>query len=63
MATQYGTTRTYGHDSTEATLTSQQVQCKKCNVKAVPRGISSVRDMVAGKHCPNCGHVHGRDNH
>lgn len=61
MANQIGKTRRYGNVD-EAT-SSARVQCAKCKVYAVPRGISSSKRTAKGeKHCPNCGHVHGRKN-
>ncbi len=65
MATQIGVTRVYTERS-EAT-DPKLVECVKCRVKAVPRGITSTTKgaaVAAGEgHCPNCGHIHGRDNH
>jgi transposase len=62
MASQIGTTREYTHVD-EATSPKLKT-CPLCKVKAVPRGITSTRESATGeKHCPNCGHVHGRDNH
>jgi ribosomal protein S27AE len=36
--------------------------CPQCKVLVVPRGINSTRVTAEGqKHCPNCGHVFGRN--
>lgn len=65
MASQIGVTREY--TSVDESERSNLTTCPLCKVKAVPRGISSTRkdDLGVGaeKHCPNCGHVHGRANH
>jgi hypothetical protein len=63
MSTQIGKTRIYRDvdEATSALLTT----CPNCQVKAVPRGAVDVSPQatVAGgiKHCPNCGHVYGRN--
>lgn len=57
---QIGDTREYTSvdEGTSTLLTT----CPKCQVKAVPRGINSTRPGADGeKHCPNCGHIYGRD--
>ncbi len=61
MASQIGTTRVYT-DPSEAG-SSRKVTCGKCGVMVVPKGISDTRNTAQGTHCPNCGHVFGRDNH
>lgn len=72
MATQIGTTRNY---SSKDELTSPDLRtCPQCQVVAVPRGLNSTRKLgvvnpatngrVNGAlaiHCPNCGHVYGRN--
>jgi len=62
MASQWGTERIY---TTVAEKDSPEKEmCPKCKVIAVPRGINTTRYGVPGeKHCPNCGHIYGRDNH
>lgn len=64
MASQIGVTRVYS--SLDEKTDSRKIQCPKCKVLAVPRGISESGKNDLGsieKHCPNCGHVHGRKNH
>jgi transposase len=64
MASQIGDERYYTSVESENDSAANMVTCVKCKVKAVPRGITSTRTSAEGeKHCPNCGHVHGRDNH
>lgn len=59
---QIGDTRVY--TSVDEKDSPKKEQCPKCSVYAVPRGINSTRpDATGEKHCPNCGHVYGRDNH
>lgn len=44
-------------DHTELT-DGRAVTCSLCKFEVVPKGLSSTRYAdVAGKHCPNCGHV------
>jgi ribosomal protein S27AE len=58
--TQIGDTRVY--TNVDEANSSKKQQCPKCKVFVVPRGISSTRPTAAGeKHCPNCGHIFGRD--
>jgi uncharacterized Zn finger protein len=64
MASQVDKTRVY--TSLDEADSPEKIQCPLCKVYAVPRGISSTRkNDIDGqeKHCPNCGHVHGRKNH
>lgn len=64
MASQIGVTRVYS-DPNEVT-DIHKVRCPLCKVEAVPRGISESGTHELGNietHCPNCGHVHGRENH
>ena len=64
MATQIGKERIY--TSVDEKDRRDKVQCAICKVIAVPRGITSTRKDDIGaqeKHCPNCGHIHGRKNH
>lgn len=64
MASQIGTTRVYTSKEAELDTAATRVRCVKCQVTAVPRGITSSRSSAVGeKHCPNCGHIHGRKNH
>lgn len=64
MPSQIDKTRVYTSlDEKDSPL---KIKCKLCQVYAVPRGITSTRKNDLGsqeKHCPNCGHVHGRKNH
>lgn len=58
---QFQKAKVYG---AEEVGSANAVECTKCHVIAVPRGIASSRKDAAGeKHCPNCGHIHGRANH
>jgi ribosomal protein S27E len=59
MASQYGVTREYSN--TDESESPELVQCPKCNVKTVPKGIAG--KQATEKHCMNCGHVIGRTNH
>ena len=64
MASQIGETRVYS--SLEEKTDVKKIQCPICKVYAVPRGIVDSGTNALGateKHCPNCGHVHGRKNH
>lgn len=61
--TQYNELRKY--TDLEEGVSRQAVQCPACHVCAVPRGISSTMhkgDVEGELHCPNCGHVYGRDS-
>lgn len=59
--TQTGVIRKYT-DPSEVTSPSLK-DCPNCQVKAVPRGITSTHVGATGtKHCPNCGHVYGRNS-
>lgn len=59
---QIGKTRVY--TNVDEKNSPAKVQCAKCQVYAVPRGISSSKPTASGeKHCPNCGHIHGRKDH
>lgn len=56
---QIGDTRIY--TSVDEKTSPSKTECPKCQVYAVPRGITSSRTTAAGeKHCPNCGHIYGR---
>jgi transcription elongation factor Elf1 len=64
MGNQIDATREY--TSVDESESPQLRNCPNCRVNAVPRGISSSHKagVVEGEvHCPNCGHVYGRDNH
>lgn len=62
MASQIGDTREYTH--VDEGSSPKLKLCPKCQVNAVPRGINDTRESASGeKHCPNCGHIYGRDNH
>lgn len=64
MGSQIDTKRYYTSVESEADANAKAVKCTNCKVIAVPRGINSTRTAAEGeKHCPNCGHVHGRANH
>ena len=58
---QWGKLRKY--TSLEEGVTKDAVQCPQCKVLAVSRRITDTRYKVGGEHhCPNCGHIHGRDS-
>jgi hypothetical protein len=62
MPSQIGKTRIYSN--VDEKTSPELVTCQKCHVKAVPRGITSTKATASGeKHCPNCGHIHGRADH
>jgi uncharacterized protein YjdB len=57
---QIGDTRVY--TSVDEKTSTKLVQCPQCKVNVVPKGINSTRPGAEGeKHCPNCGHVIGRN--
>jgi hypothetical protein len=57
---QIGDTRVY--TNIDEKTSPKLVQCPQCMVKVVPKGINSSRPDAAGeKHCPNCGHIFGRN--
>lgn len=59
---QYKKPRVFGAEEVGST---SAVECANCHVVAVPRGIVSARkgkDATGESHCPNCGHVHGRNS-
>jgi transposase len=61
MANQIGVVRTYSSAKDEATSPALK-NCPLCRVTAVPRGIITTKKRRPGAvHCPNCGHVYGRD--
>lgn len=61
MATQIGTSRIFT-DKVEIGSANAK-NCPNCKVSAVPRGTISTRKANTGTiHCPNCGHVYGRNS-
>lgn len=61
---QYKTERVFGADEGTHIDADKKVECLNCHVIAVPRGLTSSRKASpsAPGHCPNCGHVHGRNS-
>lgn len=58
---QIGLTRKY--TTTTETTDNTTKTCPVCQVVAVPRGISSTKVTATEDkvHCPNCGHIYGRE--
>ena len=61
MSGQWGDTRKY--TTVKEGVSKVTTRCRQCNVYTVSRGIADSRFDAKGEHhCPNCGHIYGRDS-